>query len=277
MRHDRFIIRNCLWLVTQPVGVSVYDFDFRAFFDCQTPYQPPEKLAAVARIGAVDDYSDFFARSECDGLELVHTPEEHIRCTTLSEWYPLIRSLTPRSKWYERPPTFSEMEADFGLPVFVKGARQTSKHQAAASIIRSREDYETALQIFKSDPILHWQDFVCRELLPLRSVSGGAEGKIPASYEFRTFWWRGELVGAGRYWFEADDYDWTLLEREEGLAVAKQAVEALECVFVVIDLAQTVDGRWIVIECNSGMESGYAGASPFAIWDAITNIEKQRG
>ena len=104
-----------------------------------------------------------------------------------------------------------------------------------------------------------------------------ADGKIPASYEFRTFWWRGELVGAGRYWFEADSYDWTQLERQEGLAVAKQAVDAVDCAFVVIDLAQTIEGRWVVIECNSGMESGYAGASPFAIWEAIASAEAQNG
>ncbi|MFC0019005.1 ATP-grasp domain-containing protein [Roseibacillus persicicus] len=263
--------------MNQPVGVPVYDFDFRAFFDCRTPYEFAEGIPAVARIGAIDDYSRFFAQCEADGLRLVHTPTEHTRCTTLSEWYPLIQELTPRSMWYQQPPTFAEVEANFTLPVFVKGSRQTSKHQAAASIIRSSEDFATALKIFKSDPILHWQDFVCRELLPLRPIAGGAKGKIPASYEFRTFWWRGELVGAGRYWFEAESYDWTNLERQEGLAVAKRAVDAVDCAFVVIDLAQTTEGRWVIIECNSGMESGYAGASPFAIWEAIARAETLDG
>ncbi|MFT5471649.1 MAG: hypothetical protein ACI8UO_006786, partial [Verrucomicrobiales bacterium] len=122
-------------------------------------------------------------------------------------------------------------------------------------------------------PILRWQDFVCRELLELKPVAGGVEEKIPASFEFRTFWWRGELVGSGRYWFEADDYNWTEEEKSAALKVARHAVVALGCAFLVVDLAQTAVGNWIIIECNDGMESGYAGASPFAIWQNIIEIE----
>lgn len=277
MPHDRFIISDHLWVVTEPVGVSIYDFDFRRYFDCRTPYDLPAGLSAVARIGAFDDYPSFFEDCAEFGINLVHSPEDHVRCTTLPEWYPLIEEDTPRSRWYQEPPNFSEIESDFSLPVFIKGARQTSKHKAAASIIRSRGDYEAAAEIFRTDPILHWQDFVCRELLPLRAVSGGTEGKIPASFEFRTFWWRGELVGAGRYWFEADEYHWTDSERDQALEVARRAVAALDCSFLVVDLAQTSDGRWIIIECNDGMESGYAGASPFAIWQAIIDHGNQTG
>ena len=277
MEYDRFIICDKLWIVTAPVGVSVYDFDFRRYFDCRTPYESPVGIPAVARVGAHEDYAALYEQCSDLGMSLVHSPEEHLRCTSLPEWYPLVGEDTPRSRWYQQPPDFSEIESEFNLPVFVKGARQTSKHKAEASMIRSREDYLKAVEIFRADSILHWQDFVCRDLHSLRSVSGGAEGKIPASYEFRTFWWKGALVGSGRYWFEADDYMWTDSERAEALEVAGRTVAALNCSFLVVDLAQTTEGRWIVIECNDGMESGYAGASPFAIWQSIIDLETMKG
>lgn len=113
-------------------------------------------------------------------------------------------------------------------------------------------------------------------MIDLRPVAGGAENKIPASYEFRTFWWREQLVGSGRYWFEAAGYHWTESEMQSALAIAQQAVSAINCTFLVIDLAQTVDGDWVIIECNDGMESGYAGASPFVIWDKIIALETQK-
>ena len=260
-------------MITEPVGVPVYDFDFRRFFDCRTPYEAPPRLPAVARIGAFADYNEFFTDSARVGMELIHSPEDHIRCSTLPGWYPLISGHTPRSRWYSRVPHFSEIEDEFELPVFIKGSRQTSKHKAAASIIRNRAEYEAASEIFRSDPILRWQELVCREFVPLRPVSGGTAGKVPASFEFRSFWWRGQLVGAGRYWYEADQYTWSQEEREAALEVARQAVFALRCTFLVVDLAQTTTGRWIIIECNDGMESGYAGASPFAIWQAIIDCE----
>jgi len=270
---DRFVIEEQLWVVSSRVGVSIYDFDFRQFFDCRTPYESPFGISAIARIGAFDDYTKFYSDCGDVGIDLVNTPEHYRRCTSLPVWYPFISSLTPRSVWFEDIPSFEELESVFGLPVFVKGDRQTSKHKAEACIIRNRDDYDRVVTIFKSDPILRWQDFVCRELLDLRKTSGGVEGKMPSSFEFRTFWWRGKLVGDGRYWFESNPYDWTDSERTEALEIAQEAVNRLDCPFVVIDLAQTVDGQWIIIECNDGMESGYAGASPFSMWRNIVSIE----
>ena len=269
---DRFVIENRLWVISSLVGVSIYDFDFRQYFDCRTPYENPKGISAIARVGAFDDYSEFYKECSDIGIDLVNSPEQHYRCTSLQLWYPLISELTPRSAWFKTIPSFEELES-FGLPVFVKGDRQTSKHSAEACIVRNRADYDRVSTIFKSDPILNWQDFVCRELLELRKVSGGVKGKMPASFEFRTFWWRGKLVGDGRYWFESDPYSWTDAERTKALHLAELAVKRLDCPFVVIDLAQTIAGEWVIIECNDGMESGYAGASPFSIWQKILNIE----
>ena len=56
--HDRFIIRDCLWIVTEPVGVPIYDFDFRRFFDCRTPYEAQFRLPgvrALARLTSTED------------------------------------------------------------------------------------------------------------------------------------------------------------------------------------------------------------------------------
>jgi hypothetical protein len=35
----------------------------------------------------------------------------------------------------------------------------------------------------------------------------------------------------------------------------------------------TADGNWIVIECNDGQESGYAGVLPLAMWAKMIAIE----
>jgi hypothetical protein len=207
-----------------------------------------------------------YAHAIADGIELLNTPSEHDRCSLLPEWYPLIEAQTPRSRWYQEIPSIEMILSEFQLPVFVKGSRQTSRHQAAASIIRNKEDYERAVSIYRNDPILQWQEFVCREFVPLRPVLGGEGLKITPSFEFRTFWHRSTCLGAGRYWYEAPDYCWTDSEKGEALALATRAAEKLDCGFAVIDLAMTADGRWIVIECNDGFESGYAAVSPFVLW-----------
>lgn len=159
-----------------------------------------------------------------------------------------------------------------GLPLFLKGSRQTSRHQAALSIIYTREEYNRALEVYREHPILRWQDLVCREFVKLRSVTAEKTEKIPASFEFRSFWWKGKLIGAGQYW--STSYNWNLEEKEKALAIAKIAAGRLNLPFVAIDIAQTGNREWIAIECNDGQESGYAAVSPFALWRNLLDAEK---
>lgn len=266
---DRFVLENKLWVITSPTGISVYDFEFRRYFKCRTPYLMEGERPGVVRAGAFEDYALFYQTMLRDGIRLLNTPEEQKRCSSLPQWYPLCTTDTPRSRWYEGIPSYDEITGEFALPVFVKGARQTSRHQAAASIIRDRADYERVTAIFRADAVLHWQQFVCREFVKLRKVEGEAGNKVAPAFEFRTFWYRGTLLGAGRYWYAVPDYNWTETEKVEALTVAARVAEVLDCGFLVVDLAMTEGGQWIVIECNDGMESGYAGVSPFTLWPEL--------
>lgn len=272
MREDRFVIENKLWMITTPIGVPIYDFGFRDFFDCRTPYDIGRTLPGIARVGAFADYAAFHAAAEQDGITLLNSPLEQERCSTLPLWYPLIPELTPRSRWFDAIPKFEQVADEFGLPVFVKGSRQTSRHQAKTSIIRNRADYDRVTELFRGDPILHWQKFVCRELLSLRRVPGDTGDRMPPAFEFRTFWHRDKLLAAGRYWHEVPDYRWTDAERDNALTIAATAAARVDGGLFVLDLAMTTEGRWVIIECNDGMESGYAGASPFKLWQALLDV-----
>lgn len=271
---DQFLMEERLWMVSSPTHVPVYDFDFRQFFDVRSPYSLSELKPGVARIGPIRDYSALYGQLLEEGIQLVNTPEQHERASDLPTWYSLLAGRTPKSRWFDTFPGFDELEAEFGLPLFLKGARQTSRHRADLSIIRSRADYDQAVIAYQADSILHWQQFVCREFLPLRPVGGGDPSKVPASFEFRTFWWGDEHVGSGRYWLDCCDYDWNPAERKSALALAASAARDLDCGFLVIDLAMTREGEWTIIECNDGMESGYAGVSPFSLWRNILDLTR---
>jgi hypothetical protein len=230
----------------------------------------------VARVGAFDNYEEDYRRLFAGTIRLVHSPEEHLRCSCLSGWYEIIRDMTPRSRLFLEPPSREQVETEFDWPVFIKGDRQTSRHQKAASIIENPTQFEAALATYRTDSILRWQPIVVREFVPLRSVEKVSHERIPASFEFRTFWWRGEFVGGGRYWWEGQRYDWNDAERRDALSLAERAAKLVSVPFLVVDLAMTTAGRWIVIECNDGQESGYAGVSPLGLWSSIVTIEKGR-
>jgi len=273
---DILLLEDRLWLLVSQIGVPIYDFNFRDWFHTHTPYDPPEKIEAVARVGAVADYDHFYSQYKADGVSVINSPEEHFRASQLDLWYPLLADLTPQSVCFRGRPSLEQVKARLDWPVFMKGARQTSRHQRKLSLIENDGDFLAAMERYAADPILGWQDVVCRKFIPLRRLADAeVDGsKIPRRFEFRTFWWKGQLAGAGRYWWEGPAYDWTQSERAAGLSVAGEAARRVKVPFLVVDIAQTESGRWIVIECNDGQESGYAGVSPFALWQKVVDLEK---
>src|SRR6185295_4081325 len=157
---------------------------------------------------------------------------------------------------FDQRPTSAEVSRHFDWPVFVKGARQTRRHLKHLSIIESAEAFDHAMTLYAKDPVLHWQGVAVRELLPLRPVEApGPEDRLPPVFEYRTFWWRGIHVGSGQYWGDKSNYEWNRQEQAQALAIAGEAARRLKVPFLVVDVAQTIDSRWMVIEVNDGQES----------------------
>lgn len=270
---DLFRLEDSVWLWTRTIGVPIYDFAFDRFFACRRGPLPTTEVEVVARVGAFDDYAHTYAELLSQGLRLVNSPEQHLRATRLPRWYPLLEGLTPKSMWFSAPPEPEVIEAELGWPVFMKGERQTSRHKRSLSIIAGPQQLREALKSYAEDPRLCWQDIVCRRLAPLRPVEDPDPERIPSSFEFRSFWWRGELAGIGRYWWQGRDYSLSRSEERLAVAMAREAARRVDVPFLVVDVAQQIDGTWIVVECNDGQESGYAGASPFAMWQAVADLE----
>jgi hypothetical protein len=270
---DLLLLEDTIWVLVGKVDLTSYDFALGDFFACRRPWQRPDSVLAIGRFGVATNYAQLYERLAADGIWLIHSPTQYRVASELPSWYPLLEGLTPYSEWFAAPPDAATIERKFGFPLFLKGSRQTSRHRAALSIIHSAAEYDRAIALYRADPILHWQDLVCREFIPLRPIPAAATEKIPPSFEFRTFWWRGQFVGAGQYW--ATDYNWSRTEEIAALNIARTAAARLNLPFVTIDVAQTIAGEWIVIECNDAQESGYGAVSPFGLWQNIIAIERE--
>ncbi|GAB4158721.1 MAG: hypothetical protein Tsb009_35950 [Planctomycetaceae bacterium] len=271
---DLMQVEDAIWILTSHTGNPAYDFAFDSSFICRRPWERKEPITAIGRFGASPDYEDLFARLKKQNIRLANSPEQHFNGSELPQWYPLLEGLTPKSVWFDEPPSAKVVEETVGWPVFVKGARQTSRHELRKCVAHNPAEYEKLIDEYRQDSILKWQQCVVREFANLRSVNCEATYKVPPSFEFRTFWYNKKLVGAGPYWSEFADYTWTSEERDSCIELAASAAAKIDCPFLVIDMALKDDGQWIVIECNDGQESGYAGVSPFAIWNNIVQQTK---
>src|SRR5215218_7220700 len=95
-------VEERLWVASSTTGAPGYDFDFGSFFAVRRPWQRDAEVTAVARLGATGEYAERYDRTLAeDRVRLIHSPAEHLRCSQLPNWYPLLAELTPRSAWYE--------------------------------------------------------------------------------------------------------------------------------------------------------------------------------
>lgn len=258
-----------LLIESEKIGVSVYDFDFELYFSCKHPYMPSSELFCVLRKGAIRNYAEECAEKKEYGIRLINNISQHQLASELSEWYTHIHLYTPLSLCVDKFPEIEEIEETFGWPVFIKGSRQTSHHNPELAIAENADQYVSIREKYKNDPILHWQKVAVRKFVELAPLGENVPGKVRPSREYRTFWWFRKLVGWGYYWYQITKY--TDNDIDKGLEVAEKVAKILKVPFIAIDIAKTMGGEWIVIECNDGQESGYAGVAPKMLWENILN------
>lgn len=271
---DIFELESAIWIARRQLNVPVYDFRFDPLFQVSRP-RNSSHASLVARIGPLDDYEAYETAFADLGFQLINSFEAHQRAADLEHWYPLIADLTPKSKVYPQFPELEEVLSDFQLPVFIKGHRQTAKHDPALSVARTKSDLQRIAKAYQQHPILHWQRVAVREFIELRPLPEQVAHKVKLAMEYRTFWWKGELVGAGPYWSQYASYEWTAADRSQALEIAQTASKRLKVPFLVIDLAKTQSGEWTIIECNDAQESGYNGVDKAGLWRKILRIESR--
>lgn len=266
-------IRSAICISTVETHSPVYDFDFRKYFDA-TPVFEAVKQPLILRAGALSDYAHLYHALQESGLTLINNIDQHNIASLLPHWYPLIAAYTPRSKWYEQLPDVNTIMADFTFPVFIKGERQTNRHQLSSSKAANQQELQNILDNWKNDPILNWQKLICREFIPLEKIGEAIGDKIQYSMEFRVFVWKNKVMEIGQYWTDAPTITLRIPEQQEIRLLVEKVAQIVGVPFLVVDVAKTAGGEWIVIELNDAQESGYAAVSRLNLWRKIIEAEQ---
>ena len=265
---DFFTIGNIAVLQRMTVN-HVYDFDFRKHFECRSVTGKCDR-PVLLRIGAVEDYAGIEKMLASLGMKPLMSEAQHLHCSTIEGWYPVLKDKTPFTRIYDKLPPIEELSEDFSFPVFVKGNRQTNRHRKSQCIIENKEAYESLRKDWMKDSVLSWQKPVVREYVPLVTIDDTSyPDMVPVSYEFRFFYFEGKCVAYGPYWCQGTVYS---LEQEDIVNVMELTdwvAEKLNVTFPAIDVAKTSAGEWIIIEVNDAQESGFAGVNPFVLWSNV--------
>ncbi len=229
-----------------------------------------ESRLVIGRYSVLPYYRELEIEILAQGSALVNTYAQHRFVADLGEWYPVLEHLTPKT-WRSDQLAFLPLEG----PFVVKGETNGRKDRWNTHMFaRDKREAIDVVCRLGEDSLVSQQSMYVRRYVPLVDL-GVAIGGCPIAYEFRFFCLFGGIMAAGFYWSSHVDAvgrqpvpvaAHTFVE-EEVLPVLEGRVS-----FVVVDVALTKAGHWMVVELNDGQMSGLSECDPFELYRNMAEV-----
>lgn len=204
---------------------------------------------------------------------LLNNPEQHLDAQEFDRAYPRLAGLTPLSITITSEEQCAQAVQMLGLPLFVKGAVQSRKSRGwKACVAESVDELRLLCRHLLTLENRSRGRVVARQLVKLRHTRRSPEG-FPFGREYRFFVYEQQVIGFGYYW-GGDDPLKPLTPADEGavLRLATEAAARVGTPYIVIDVGQVEDGRWVVIETGDAQFSGVSQISVLPLWNRLSQI-----
>jgi hypothetical protein len=233
----------------------------------------PAGVCVIGRYSVLPYYKELESEVLHKGSCLVNSYAEHGFIADITQWAmgsgPLV-GITPRT-WGDWS---SLSEGSYVL----KGKTNSRKskwntHMFAPTLA---DVSRIGMRLF-DDPLISDQGIVVREYVPLKTFGHDIMG-VPITNEWRTFWMvvdsTPRLIARDFYWAShpefLDQARWSL-EAEAFVTEAARRIVG-HATFFVLDVAETVDNGWTVIEVNDGQMSGLSCVDPLMFYSSLHHL-----
>lgn len=238
-------------LLVRTSSTSKYELNFaKRYFQIEESRVRCQDALVIGRYSILPYYSELDRDLRLLGSRLINTPEEHEWIASF-DYYDSVRLHTPET-W-----SSDELHAcAYQGPFVVKSRLKSNKHAWNRQMFAKTK--RQALLIAKrlcEDAEIRERGVIFRKYVPLRTFEIGVNG-LPYANEWRFFFLRDQLLSYGYYWSIADCAAQAKIS-DEGIELAQQLarIVANRATFFTLDLAETEDGDWILIEINDGQSS----------------------
>ena len=255
------------------------------FFDVYTLRSAvPANSQVIGRMSVLPYYKEVYDDLKHNNATLVNDPYEHEVITTM-DWINVVGELTFPTWWHAQDIPQSERDT----PFVVKGEVNSKKFQWNSSMYAAnfREAVLVAANL-RNDAFIGMQPIVFRKYVPLHTYAVDEHSGLPYVNEWRVFAFKGHIVFEQFYWetLLEDNPDAIDHANKQFAQSGRQFAEFMlnhcytqdETVFpsfIAMDIAQTQDGSWRVVEINDGQMSGLNGANPMAFYEALAHVVAQ--
>lgn len=216
----------------------------------------------------------FYEELDNIGATCISSYQEHKFLADIISWSSLIPEYTPKS-W---DITFGLNHLPDNKAFIIKGETNSRKdkwnsHMFAKNITQAVNVYCR----LTDDGLIGNQKIIAREYIPLKTFMIGIND-LPITKEYRLFVHNGELLCWAFYWqnyfddlSEKDKWEVTHGSSDIPWEWVYQVIEKLKhrANFFVMDIAETREGHWIVIELNDACMSGLSCINPHLLYNGL--------
>lgn len=228
----------------------------------------PHDSLIIGRYSVLPHYNELINDLKYLHCNLINSYDEH-KWIANFEYYNVLKYCTPQTWELD-----NFYKCDYDGPFVVKGKTNSKKQNWNKMMYaESKKDVWKIVSDLNSDITISDQGIIVRKYVPLKLLEVGING-MPFTNEWRFFYYKQHRLSYGFYWDGLCDCPEKAEMTEEGLSKADEV--AMICKdytnFVVIDIAQTAQGDWIVIELNDGQCSGLSANKPDDLYSALASI-----
>lgn len=226
----------------------------------------PSGAQVIPRYSCLPFYRDLEDELKHKGATMLNSLREHNYIAEM-QWYDDLADLTPKT-WFNVGHQNAPATTHGWV---VKGATNSRKfHWKTHMFAPTRADLQEVMTRLYDDPLISSQGLVVREYVPLKQMEEAING-LPVTNEWRCFYLGGTLISAGYYWSMADCADDMTDFPAEGLKLANEAASRLQehAQGFVVDVAETEEENWIVVEINDFQMSGLSCIDPVQFYQTL--------
>ena len=228
--------------------------------------------STVYWIGFVPAYEDYVTTYEIlkkHKLNLVNTPDEFAKSEYFDRFYEVIKEDSFKSGIANNLEEAKQIASELKYPLFMKGTIQSLKKFGWENCIaHNEEEVENIFNKLKKETTYSLGKIILREYVELRYKELGGNG-IPKAHEYRFMLLNNQIVGYSYYWNGENPFQ---LESTILAKICRQAInisKKLAVPYISLDIAETSQGDWKVIEVGDGQFSDIRNLSPFKLWNFI--------
>ncbi len=207
------------------------------------------------------------------GAKPINSYGQHKYAADLQNYVYDLKELTPRT--WDRIKDIPETG-----PFILKGETNSRKSNWKRDMFALTK--KDAIEIHGrlcDDSLIGQQKIFVREYVPLNFYLEGIGG-IPVTEEYRFFAAYGEVLCGGYYW---QNYVDDLSVKPNSDDVPREFLQKVldrignKINFVVIDVARTQNGDWVVIELNDACQSGLSCIDPNVLYSRLKEVLIKKG